>query len=311
MFEFFEMTLLIVGLLVLVLAGIHVAVALGSVAVLAMYLLHQDLPVVATFVAISAFEVIREYVLAVIPLFMLMGELLARCGAARDVFALATRALHRVPGQLAITTVIANALFAFVTGVSIAAAASFSRIAWPEMKAKGYDARFGLGCIAGSACLGMLIPPSVLMIVWAVVTEMSIGDLFLAGIVPGIIVTCLFCVYIWCAARISPALVGEQPRPRSLGAAVPEWLTDDSPGGGELPPAPGLSVLLVIGLMAGLLFGIWRGVFTPTEGGAVGAVLALLVSKARGLSPEGILDGILAVGRTCAPLLLLIVFAQI
>ncbi len=312
MFEVPEMVLLVVGLLVLVLVGVHVAVALGAVAVIAMYLMHSDLSVIATFMAISAFEVIREYVLAVIPLFMLMGELLARCGAARDVFSLATRLMRRLPGRIALTTVVANAVFAFVTGVSIAAAAAFSRIAWPEMKLRGYDAEFGLGCIAGSACLGMLIPPSVLMIVWAVVTETSIGDLFMAAIVPGLLVTALFCVYIVTAARLAPERVGEGLRPRSVGAAaMPPLFEDDIPDDRNLPAAPTLSVILVLALMLGLLLGIWRGVFTPTEGGGVGAVLALFVAKARGLTPEDILDAVLAVGRTCAPLLLLLVFAQI
>ncbi len=312
MFELPEMILLIVGLLALVLVGVHVAVALGAVAALAMYLMHPDLSVVASFLALSAFEVIREYVLAVIPLFMLMGELLGRCGAARDVFALANRAMRWLPARIALTTVVANGLFAFVTGVSIAAAASFSRIAWPEMKAQGYDRSFGLGCIAGSACLGMLIPPSVLMIVWAVVTEMSIGDLFLAGIIPGILVVGLFCAYIAIAARFAPDRVGQGGKPHSLGAAaVPSWIIDDTADRPDPPAAPALSVALVLILMLGLLFGIWRGVFTPTEGAGVGAVLALFVAKARGLSPEDILDAVFAVGRTCAPILLLIVFAQI
>jgi tripartite ATP-independent transporter DctM subunit len=309
-FEPTQMVLLIVGLLALVLAGVHVAVALGAMAVLGMVLMHPHPAVIADFVALSAFEVIREYVLAVIPLFMLMGELLARSGAARDVFALAARAIRRLPGRLALTTVLANAIFAFVTGVSIAAAASFARIAWPVMRAAGYRPEFGLGCIAGSACLGMLIPPSVLMIVWAVVTETSVGDLYLAGIVPGLIVTALFAGYVVVAARLSPDLVGEGPRPKPLGAAVgPPWLEDATEP--EVPPRPGFSFILVLIVMLALLLAIWRGVCTATEGAGVGVLVALLVAKARGLTPEDVLDAIFAVGRTCAPLLLLLVFAQI
>lgn len=111
-----------------------------------------DMEVVRTFIANTAYEALRGYVFAVIPLFMLMGDFLAKCGAARDLFALTNRLTQKIPGRLGIATVLANAVFAFVTGVSIAAAAAFSRIAYPEMKPYGYDKKFALGCIAGSAC---------------------------------------------------------------------------------------------------------------------------------------------------------------
>lgn len=126
---------------------------------------------------------------------MLMGEFLAKCGAARDMFSLINRLTKPVPGHLGVASVLANAVFAFVTGVSIAAAAAFSKIACPEMRRYGYERKFSLGCIAGSACLGRLIPPSVLMIVWGVLTELAIGKLFIAGIIPGFIVV----VFYWIA----------------------------------------------------------------------------------------------------------------
>ena len=138
-----------------------------------------------------------------------MGEFLARCGAARNVFALVNRVLGRLPGRLGIATIFANAVFAFVTGVSIAAAAAFSRIAYPEMRRHGYERGFALGCVAGSACLGMLIPPSVLMIVWGILTEQSIGRLFLAGIVPGILLVIHYCAYVFFVALTNPARLGE------------------------------------------------------------------------------------------------------
>ena len=171
----------------MVFAGVHVAVALGIASVAGIYMMQGDMNVVRMFIASTAYEALRDYVFAVIPLFMLMGDFLAKCGAARDLFALTNRLARRVPGRLAIATVLANAIFAFVTGVSIAAAAAFSRIAYPEMKRHGYERKFALGCIAGSACLGMLIPPSVLMIVWGVLTEQAIGKIFIAGILPGFV----------------------------------------------------------------------------------------------------------------------------
>ena len=209
----FDMIAIVVVVLALVFGGVHIAVALGITAVLGIYLMLGDIEIVRTFVANTAYEALRDYVFAVIPLFMLMGDFLAKCGAARDLYALAHRFSRWLPAQLAVATILSNALFAFVTGVSIAAAAAFSRIAYPEMKRYGYRRDFALGCVAGSACLGMLIPPSVLMIVWAVLTEISIGKLFLAGVVPGILTAGLMVAYVVIAAIIKSG-TGWRAQPR-------------------------------------------------------------------------------------------------
>ena len=145
---------------------------------------------------------------AVIPLFMLMGEFIGKSGSVTDVYRGINRLLKRIPGRLAIATVVGNALFSFVTGVSIASAAAFSRIAYPEMKRFGYHRGFALGSIAGSSCLGMLIPPSVLMIVWGILTEQSIGQLFAAGVLPGLLLAALFIVYVIGFALLKPEAVG-------------------------------------------------------------------------------------------------------
>lgn len=312
MFDAYQMAALIVLVLALVLSGIHVAVALGTVSIIGFYLAYPDLGVVAAFVAISAYEVIRDYALAVIPLFMLMGEFLARSGAAADLFNLVNRAGRWLPARIAIATVLANAIFAFVTGVSIAAAATFSRVAWPQMKRFGYERSFGLGCIAGSACLGMLIPPSVLMIVWAFIMEMSLGDMFIAAILPGAIVVTLFCCHILLVAHFQPHRVGVGPDGHAADAA--ERALPPVTGFGAYTPPPDTSVrgtVLVLLLVLALLAGIWRGVFTPTEGAGVGVMLALYLAYRRGLGVRDILDVILSVGRSSAPLLLLLVFAQL
>ncbi len=299
MFGTGEMLLLVVVLLGLVFGGVHIAVALGATAMLGIYLMTGDFQVVATFVGGTAYEAVRDYVFAVIPLFMLMGEFLAKCGAATDLFSLFNRLTRVVPGRLAVATVISNAVFAFVTGVSIAAAAAFSRIAYPEMKRHGYEDRFALGCIAGSAVLGMLIPPSVLMIVWGILTETSIGDLFLAGILPGFLLTALYVLYILVAALLNPRAVG-QDRGRKPTAA------EEAPIGRAL-----MSTLLVIVLVAGTLGGIWLGAFTPTEGAGVGAAASLVLALGKGMRLREVGQVILAVGRTSAPLLLLLVTAQL
>jgi C4-dicarboxylate transporter DctM subunit len=312
MFDAWQMFLIIAVLLGLVFSGVHIAVALGITSALGLFLMTGDINVVRTFMANTAYEALRDYVFAVIPLFMLMGEFLAKCGAATDLFALVNRLTSRVPGRLAIATVIANAIFAFVTGVSIAAAAAFSRIAWPEMKRHGYERKFALGCIAGSACLGMLIPPSVLMIVWGVLTEQAIGKLFIAGIIPGFVVVAAYCTYILYIAYTQPHRVGEGvAAARPVGAAAIGQPKPAAPQDDRSMREIMLSTLLVVILVLGVLGGIWLGAFTPTEGAGVGAAASLLLALIKGVRPKEIYEVILTVGRTSAPLLLLLVFAQL
>ncbi|MEO2173745.1 MAG: TRAP transporter large permease subunit, partial [bacterium] len=170
MFEINTAILLVVSLVGLVAIGVHIAIALGITSALGIWLVTgadwYAFGTVQTMLAATAYEAIRAYVFAVIPLFMLMGEFIGKSGTVTDVYRGINRLLRKIPGRLAIATVVGNALFSFVTGVSIASAAAFSRIAYPEMKRFGYHRGFALGSIAGSSCLGMLIPPSVLMIVW-------------------------------------------------------------------------------------------------------------------------------------------------
>lgn len=311
MFGHSEMLIVILLVLALVFAGVHIAVALGITAAFGIWLMMGDIDVVRTFVSNTAYEALRDYVFAVIPLFMLMGDLLAKCGAARDLYALGHRFSKWLPAQLAVATIISNALFGFVTGVSIAAAAAFSRIAYPEMKRYGYRRDFSLGCVAGSACLGMLIPPSVLMIVWAVLTEVSIGKLFLAGVIPGFLAAGGMIVYVVIAAKLNPALAGGAPRLAARAAGVtmgdqPTGLPSDEPIG-PLLRSTGLVVVLVMGVLAA----IWLGLCTPTEGAGVGAVGALVLALIKGIKPREIRDVVLDVGRTSGPLLLLLFCAQL
>jgi len=310
MFGLGDIWILIGVLLAVVFFGVHVAVALGITAVLGIYLMTRDFHAVYTFIGSTAYEALRDYVFAVIPLFMLMGEFLGKCGAASDLYALINRITRRIPGRLAVATVLANAVFAFVTGVSIAAAAAFSRIAYPEMKKNGYDRRFALGCIAGSACLGMLIPPSVLMIVWGVLTEQAIGKLFMAGIIPGFIVVFFYCLYIFWVAITAPEIVGEGTEQKHARA---EAAVAAAAAGEEGPSLAAVfwSTMAVLVLVFGTLGGIWLGFFTPTEGAGVGAALALVLAIAKGLRVKEMFEVVLSVGRTSAPLLLLLFTAQL
>jgi len=302
-------------LLVLVFSGIHVAIALGVTSAVGIYMVTGRETVVLALIQNTFYDAIRDYIFAVIPLFMLMGEFIGRSGATSDLYVGLQKTFRRVPGRLALATLFGNAVFSFVTGVSIASAATFTRIAYPEMKRHGYNKSFALGSIAGSGCLGMLIPPSVLMIVWGILTEQSIGQLFLAGVLPGLILVSFFAVYILGAAILKPELVGEGKivRPQPAGAEVAPGSTltvDDDPD--DIDSASmWISGLGLLGLIVTVLGGIWAGWFTPTEAAGMGALFALALGIVKGMRWPDIYDGILAVGRTAAPLLILLIAAQL
>jgi len=292
---------LIVSLLVLVALGVHIAIALGMTSALGIYFVTGDIRIVATMLGSTAYEALRDYVFAVIPLFMLMGEFIGKSGAVTDVYRGINRGLKRLPGRLAIATVLGNALFSFVTGVSIASAAAFSRIAYPEMSRYGYHKGFALGTVAGSSCLGMLIPPSVLMIVWGILTEKSIGQIFLAGVLPGLMLTGFFVVYIFMTALFRPAMVGGGVDRR-----------EEDKSGEEVSLAAFLTSMIgILTVVVAVLGGIWFGVFTPTEGAGAGAFIGLVLGIVKGMRYRGIIDSILSVGRTSAPILLLLVAASL
>ena len=308
MFEANIATVLIVSLLLMVALGVHIAIALGMTSALGVYLVTGgNFDVVLNMLASTAYESLRSYEFAVIPLFMLMGEFIGKSGAVTDVYRAIHRGLKRIPGRLAVATLLGNAIFSFVTGVSIASAAEFSRIAYPEMKRFDYHRGFALGAIAGSSCLGMLIPPSVLMIVWGLLTERSIGQIFLAGILPGLLLLSLFVTYVLTTAIFRPSLVGDG---KEKTAGQPELknsteTTDTSP---LQVWGSALGILLVV---MSVLGGIWFGIFTPTEAAGAGAFISLVMALAKGMRYRGIIDAILSVGRTSAPILLLLVAASL
>ena len=236
---------------------------------------------------------------------MLMGEFIGKSGTVTDVYRGINRLLRKIPGRLAIATVVGNALFSFVTGVSIASAAAFSRIAYPEMKRFGYHRGFALGSIAGSSCLGMLIPPSVLMIVWGILTEQSIGQLFAAGIFPGLLLAFLFIVYIFVFALLRPAAVGIKS---GIEKTAGNFVSDDE----EVSTLQFLvSLVGIILVIVAVLGGIWFGIFTPTEGAGAGALIGLALGIIKGMRLREIINSILSVGRTSAPILLLLVTAAL
>ena len=308
MFEASTAILLVVSLIGLVVIGVHIAVALGITSALGIFLVTgadaNAFHTVQAMLADTAYEAIRAYVFAVIPLFMLMGEFIGKSGVVTDVYRGINRLLPGIPGRLAIATVIGNALFSFVTGVSIASAAAFSRIAYPEMKRHGYHKGFALGAVAGSSCLGMLIPPSVLMIVWGILTEQSIGQLFAAGVLPGLLLASFFIVYVVAFSLLRPEDVGIRTG-QTGGTEAPEDVSNVSTVQFLISLA-GITLVIVA-----VLGGIWFGIFTPTEGAGAGALIGLALGIIKGMRLRDVIDSILSVGKTSAPILLLLVTAAL
>ncbi len=305
MFEVNIAVILVLCLIGLVAIGVHIAIALGMTSALGIFMVTgADINAFYTarsMLAATAYEAIRAYVFAVIPLFMLMGEFIGKSGTVTDVYRGINRLLRKIPGRLAIATVLGNALFSFVTGVSIASAAAFSRIAYPEMRRFNYHKGFALGAIAGSSCLGMLIPPSVLMIVWGILTEQSIGQIFAAGVIPGLMLASLFIMYVFIRAIMNPGLVGG-----GVKANLDIEEVDEVSTGQFL-----ISLFGIILVIVAVLGGIWFGFFTPTEGAGAGAFIGLMLGIIKGMRFKDIVESILSVGKTSAPILLLLVTAAL
>ncbi len=282
-------------LIAMVLLGVHIGVALGFTSVFGVYLITQHVDVALSILGSTSFEAIRSHALAVIPLFVLMGELISRSGAATDLYRICDRGLGRLPGRLAAATVIGNTLFAAVSGVAIASAATFSRIAHPEMRRVGYDNGYALGVIAGSACLGMLIPPSVLLIVWAILTEGSVGALFLGGVVPGLLLGLTFVAYCVIAAIVNPRLAPAEPGKQA---------NTQKPVTSRSEVIGGISIALLVVLVLG---GIWKGFFTPTEAAGFGVLGSALIGWFKGMRYREFMQSIYDAGRTTAPIMILLV----
>ena len=287
---------IIAVLLILILLSVPIVIALGSASFFGLAYLVGSFDVAVSLLANTAYESIRNYVFAVIPLFVLMGELISKSGAAKDLYVLINNSLSKLPGRLSLATVFGNAVFGAVTGVSIASAAAFSRIAYPEMVAQNYNKAVALGSIAGSASLGMLIPPSILLIVWGVIAEISIGKLFVAGVIPGILLALMFGVFIVVFAILKTKLFGESQQLQEI---------KHKSSKSELIGSIGVVALIFL-----VLGGIWFGVFTPTESAGMGALFALILALLKKTSWKDIASAVLETGKISAPILFLLIAAQ-
>jgi len=263
-------SLSLLAMLGLIWAGMHVAVVLAVVSFVGVWLIRGDPSVAANLLAQASQDAIASHIFGVVPLFVLTGFLVAIADVGKDAFEVANQLLRRLRGGLGIATVASNAVFAAITGISIASAAVFTRVAVPEMLRFGYHPRFAVGVVAGSSVLGMLIPPSLLMILYGFLANQSVGDLFTAGIVPGLVLALAYSLGIVLMAWLWP---------RSVYAGGQVQATD----AGALMPAGTLVLKLLpsVLLIASVLGGLYAGFFTATEAGATGAAVALTIALLR------------------------------
>jgi len=288
----------LVGILGLIWLGMHVSIALALTSFVGIWALRDSPQYASRMLALATRESISSYLFGVVPLFVLMGLVVSRADIGRDTFDVANRALGRLKGGLGMATVGANAIFAAITGISIASAAVFTKVAVPEMMRIGHTARFATGVVAGSSVLGMLIPPSLLLILYGIIAEQSVGYLFVAGIGPGLVLTLAYIIGIALMVRFWPSFTGTLlplPPAARTGSLARETLSKLAP---------------IAALIALVLGGIYGGVFTPTEAGAIGALGAIVIAVAkRRIGPRVLWQVTLETGHITAAICFLIIAA--
>lgn len=287
-----EVTIGLLGLgivLILFLTGIELGFAMALVGFIGFSFL-VSAKAGLNLLAKDFFDVFASYGFTVIPLFVLMGQIAFNAGIAKRLYDASYRFIGHIPGGLAMATVAGATVFKAICGSSPATAATFASVAVPEMDRYNYDKKLSTGIVATVGTLGILIPPSVTLIVFGIITEQSIGKLFLAGLVPGLMIAFFFIciIYIWC--KINPALgpKGERSTWKQRFASLPE-------------------VLWVVGVFLLVIGGLMYGFFTPTEAGSVGtfAVLVLSVIK-RDIGFKGYIKSVIESLRTACMVLMLI-----
>lgn len=281
----------VVLVVVLMILGFHVGIALGLVGFIGFVVL-GGIDIGLGILKNTPFFVVASFTFTTLPLYLLMGSFATHAGIAEDLYNTAYKWLERVPGGLAIATMFACAAFGATSGSSVATAAIFAKISLPEMFRKNYEKKFACGVVCSGGILAILIPPSVLLIIYGVITEQPIGKLFIAGIIPGVVLTLIYGAGIWILVTRNPKLA-PQPMIRT------PWRERIN----SLRSVWGTIVLaaLVIG-------GIYGGVFTPTEAGATGAFGAFVIALGlRRLSWGKLWDTLLdAAEVTCMVFLIMI-----
>ena len=253
----------VIAMLALLILGVPIALAMAVTGAVGLWILEGPGPALAHTLLIPWDEG-RSFVLVTIPLFVLMGQLVFHTGLASDLYDGVRTWISKVPGGMAITSVVACGAFGAVTGSSIATVATMGAIVMPEMRRYKYHPRLATGALAASGTLGILIPPSLIFIFYGVMTETSIGALFIAGIVPGILTAAMFSAIILIRCIVTPSL-----GPPGPGATWGErW-------------ASTMGLLPILALFFLVIGGIYGGIFTPTEAAGVGCTGVLLTAATR------------------------------
>jgi C4-dicarboxylate transporter DctM subunit len=282
----------IIGLasvLVLFLTGIELATAMIVIGFLGFGCL-MGWEAAFNLLAKDFFDVLNTYGFTVVPVFILMGQIAFNAGIARRLFDASNKFVGHIPGGLAMATVAGATAFKAICGSSPATAATFASVAVPEMDRFGYDKRLSTGIVATVGTLGILLPPSVVLIIYGIITDQSIGKLFLAGVFPGLLIAVFFIgvIYGWC--KINPSL-----GPRGIKSS---W-------GERLRALPEVGWVLLIFVL--LIGGILKGFFTPTEAGSVGTILVFIMAVARrDLNLKGYVTSLFQSVRTACMVFLLV-----
>ncbi len=287
-------TILIVSLTVLLVAGQWMAFALGAVGMLLMYLAKGTLGLQS--LSSVVWNTSNSYILIAVPMFLLMGEIILRSGASNYFYRGVVVLLGRLPGGLLHANIFSCAIFAAVSGSSVATAATVGTVAIPEMLKRGYDPKPVFGSLAAGGTLGILIPPSIIMVLYGALVEESIARLFMAGVLPGLLMAGIFMIYIAIHLMINPKLA--PPRAQAIA---------DRP-----PMKDVLHVFPVMGLLITVLGSIYFGWATPTEAAAVGAAGALALAIGYGgLTVKVFNESIMSTVKTTCMVTLIIIGAQI
>lgn len=286
----------IVGITSLIYFGVYVPIALGVVSFVAIWVMRDSPEISFALLKVAVGDSVMEYTFATIPLFTLMGLIVSKAGLGADIYSVMNQGFRRIRGGIGMATVGANAVFAASTGSSIASASVFSKMSVPEMLSYDYNPRFAVGVVAGSSVLGMIIPPSAMLIIYSFVAEQSVGEMFLAGVVPGLLLSVAYVVAIWGMCRFTPGFVGGRE-------IEPEALMPWS----EIA-AKTLPIVVLIALVLG---GIYTGWTTPVEAGAAGSLLGIVIAALRGrITMKTLWETVIETGHITAAILLLITAAS-
>ena len=286
----------IVAIILLIYLGVYIPIALGMVSFIAIWIMRDNIDLSFALLKIAIGDSAMEYTFATIPLFTFMGLIVSKAGLGADVYSVMNQGCRRITGGIGMATVGANAVFAAVTGSSIASASVFSKMSVPEMVRQDYNPRFAVGVVAGSSVLGMIIPPSAMLIIYSFVAEQSVGEMFLAGVVPGLLLAAAYVAAIWFMGRFTPGFVGGR-------LLEPE----DMMGWGEIAA----KTLPILALIVVVLGGIYTGWTTPVEAGAAGSLLGIVIAALRGrITLKSFWETVIETGHITAAILFLITTAS-